>query len=183
MTRTPFDQFAKQYLEELLTPYGQVEVSREIPGEARLIDLWFNPHPGIDNPPQNLGLLGQIIQTPCLLEPYRNPPDAAELNSCLLKRFWLVADCYRQGQSEPLPQLWILTPTASNTLLSSLGAVPSPTHPAGVYATPTALGTFIVAIHQLPVIPETLWLRLLGRGTVQQRAIEAVLQRPDKPDK
>ena len=36
MTRTPFDQFAKQYLEELLTPYGQVEVSREIPGEARL---------------------------------------------------------------------------------------------------------------------------------------------------
>ena len=30
----------------------------------------------------------------------------------------------------------------------------------------------IVVIHQLPVTPETLWLRLLGKGRVQQRAIE-----------
>lgn len=30
----------------------------------------------------------------------------------------------------------------------------------------------MVVIHQLPVTPETLWLRLLGKGRVQQRAIE-----------
>lgn len=29
----------------------------------------------------------------------------------------------------------------------------------------------IVAIHQLPQTPETLWLRLLGRGSVQSQAI------------
>ena len=29
MTRQPHDQFAKQYLEELLSPFGKVEVSRE----------------------------------------------------------------------------------------------------------------------------------------------------------
>jgi hypothetical protein len=28
-----------------------------------------------------------------------------------------------------------------------------------------------VVIHQLPEIPETLWLRILGRGRVQERAI------------
>ncbi len=32
----------------------------------------------------------------------------------------------------------------------------------------------MVVIHQLPVIPETLWLRLLGKGRVQKRAIEEV---------
>ncbi len=32
----------------------------------------------------------------------------------------------------------------------------------------------MVVIHQLPVTPETLWLRFLGKGRVQQRAIEEV---------
>jgi predicted transposase YdaD len=36
------------------------------------------------------------------------------------------------------------------------------------------LRTAIVAIHQLPSTPDTLWLRLLGRGKVQQRAIDEV---------
>ncbi|MCA2604185.1 DUF4351 domain-containing protein, partial [Microcystis sp. M26BS1] len=34
------------------------------------------------------------------------------------------------------------------------------------------LGTAIVVIHQLPAIPETLWLRLLGRGGTRERAID-----------
>jgi hypothetical protein len=37
----------------------------------------------------------------------------------------------------------------------------------GVHFLPDALRTAIVAIHQLPQTPETLWLRLLGRGSVQ----------------
>lgn len=41
----------------------------------------------------------------------------------------------------------------------------------GVHFLPDALRTPIVAIHQLPQTPETLWLRLLGRGSVQSQAI------------
>ncbi|BDI18222.1 hypothetical protein ANSO36C_40240 [Nostoc cf. commune SO-36] len=41
----------------------------------------------------------------------------------------------------------------------------------GVHFLPDALRTAIVAIHQLPQTPETLWLRLLGRGNVQSQAI------------
>jgi hypothetical protein len=37
-TRQPHDQFAKQYLEELLSPFGKVEVSRQITDEVRQID-------------------------------------------------------------------------------------------------------------------------------------------------
>lgn len=41
----------------------------------------------------------------------------------------------------------------------------------GVHFLPDALRTAIVAIHQLPQTPERLWLRLLGRGSVQSQAI------------
>ncbi|MFB2898237.1 DUF4351 domain-containing protein [Aerosakkonemataceae cyanobacterium BLCC-F50] len=41
----------------------------------------------------------------------------------------------------------------------------------GVYFLPPALRTAIVVIHQLPNTPETLWLRLLGKGNVQKSAI------------
>jgi hypothetical protein len=35
MTRFIHEQFAKQYLTELLTPYGQVETSKDITTEVR----------------------------------------------------------------------------------------------------------------------------------------------------
>ncbi|MEI2581956.1 hypothetical protein [Scytonema sp. PRP1] len=38
MTRQPHDQFAKQYLEELLSPLGKVEFSREVTDEVRQIN-------------------------------------------------------------------------------------------------------------------------------------------------
>ena len=41
----------------------------------------------------------------------------------------------------------------------------------GVYFLGDALRTAIVAIHQLPQTPETLWLRIIGRGSVQSQAI------------
>jgi len=48
----------------------------------------------------------------------------------------------------------------------------------GVHFLPEALRTAIVAIHQLPKIPETLWLRLLGRGRVQEQAILELQELP-----
>ncbi|WP_196521170.1 hypothetical protein [Nostoc sp. WHI] len=42
----------------------------------------------------------------------------------------------------------------------------------GVYCLPKYLRTAIVAIHQLPRTTETLWLRILGKGKVQQQAID-----------
>jgi hypothetical protein len=45
MTRQPHDQFAKQYLEELLSPLGKVEVSREVTDEVRQVDILFFPAP------------------------------------------------------------------------------------------------------------------------------------------
>ncbi|MDB9313072.1 hypothetical protein PN462_08160 [Spirulina sp. CS-785/01] len=57
-------------------------------------------------------------------------------------------------------------------MLSSYGAVSEENGTSGVYFLPESLHTGIIVIHQLPVTSETLWLRILGRGRVQQRAIE-----------
>jgi hypothetical protein len=76
---------------------------------------------------------------------------------------------YDDGQ---LPKLWILMPTASKALVDSFNAIPDTENwMQGIYFLGESLRTAIVAIHQLPETPETLWLRILGKGGVQQRAI------------
>ena len=67
--------------------------------------------------------------------------------------------------------MWILTPTISERLLSSFNVNQKEGWLSGVYFLGDAKRTAIVAIHQLPETPETLWLRLLGRGSVQSQAI------------
>jgi hypothetical protein len=182
MPRNPHDQFAKQFLEELLAPFGQVELSREILGESRWIDLWFQPHPqGLTLSTIDLGLLGTITQFPCLLEPYRNPPDFDEVRSCLSKHYAVMADQKRQDlptQEADLPHLWILAPTFSERSRRYCGAVADRTLPPGCYALAPLLHTHIIVLHQLPKNPHTLWLRLLGKGRCQQEAIEEVIALP-----
>ena len=48
MTKEPHDQFAKQYLKGILSPFAQeVEVSFELPpGEAQQADVWVVPQEG-----------------------------------------------------------------------------------------------------------------------------------------
>ena len=43
MTRFIHDQFAKDYLEELLSPFGTVQAPRRVAAEVREIDVWFSP--------------------------------------------------------------------------------------------------------------------------------------------
>jgi hypothetical protein len=88
MTRTAHDRFAKQFIEDLLSPFGQVELSREILGETRQADVWFAPNLGIEVEQQALGVLGQMVSHSCLLEPYRNavqPLDVRDCNEIKLK--------------------------------------------------------------------------------------------------
>ena len=43
MTRFIHDQFAKDYLEELLKDYGEVKPSEKVSGEIKEIDVFFTP--------------------------------------------------------------------------------------------------------------------------------------------
>lgn len=123
-------------------------------------------------------MLGRFAEHPALIEPLRNPASTDEICDCILKLLEVKALLRREAktnktklQDSEIPKLWILTPTVSETRLSSFGTMQQAGWLPGVHFLPDALRTAIVAIHQLPPTPETLWLRLVGRGSVQSQAI------------
>jgi len=71
MTRFVHDKFAKDYLEELLKPYGKVDTSEKILGEIKEIDVLFPPFPQQTSNLQVLGLLGRFAEYPAILEAFR----------------------------------------------------------------------------------------------------------------
>ncbi|MFM6776858.1 MAG: hypothetical protein ACKPKP_07560, partial [Dolichospermum sp.] len=65
------------------------------------------------------------------------------------------------------------TPTVSVEILDSFNAsLDEENWGKGIYFFGKGLKTVIVSIHQLPIIPQTLFLRILGRGKVQRQAVE-----------
>lgn len=184
MTRLIHDKFAKDYLSELLSPLGSVNPGREVSPEVRQIDVYFTPTTAQPEYIEKLGLLGKMAITTALFEPFRNPVSVSEVLSCLSKLWEVSAEVERQSRREnhlyaERPKLWILTPTASKTLLNGFRAMPDQeSWCRGIYFLGEYLRTAIVVIHQLPEIEETLWLRILGRGGVQQRAIASLTALP-----
>ncbi len=180
MTRFIHDQFAKQYLTELLTPYGQVETSKDITAEVRQIDVLFIPSPQPTQSLDILGILGQMVTNYAIFEPFRNAVTKSEIRSCTGKLFDIHADIERQSNRNnnrineaELPRLWIFSPTASAELLASFNTtVDEENWVKGIYFLGEGLKTIIIAIHQLPNKPETLFLRILGKGKVQRQAVE-----------
>ncbi len=187
MTRFVWDKFSKDFLETLLSPYGTVIVNQSVTSEIKEIDVGFLPNTS-DISPQ-LGLLGRFCQTACLFEPYRNPISLGDISNCLSKRFAVREEWQREASRQKrrlseaeMPKMWILTPTASERVLSPFSADLREDWGDGVYFLPEALGTAVVVIHQLPETQETLWLRLLGRGGTRTRAIDQLEAMPaDNP--
>jgi len=185
MTRFIHDQFAKDYLEELLKPYGEVQAASQVAGEIREIDVLFTPFPNQTTNVELLGLLGKLATTPAIFEPFRNPASTEEICDCLLKSLEVRGALRRAAKREQtnktkieIPKLWILTPTASRNILSGFSETTKPDSLPGIYYLAKSLQAAIVVIHQLPQTQETLWLRLLGRGTVQKRAIDELAALP-----
>jgi hypothetical protein len=99
MTRQLHDQLAKEYLEELLKPLGNVTISKDVKSEVQEIDVSFEPTTTL---PKNseVGLLGRMAVTSCLFEPYRNAPNEVEIRSCLLKLYSVQGELLRQAKRE-----------------------------------------------------------------------------------
>uniref|UniRef100_UPI0030844839 DUF4351 domain-containing protein n=1 Tax=Petrachloros mirabilis TaxID=2918835 RepID=UPI0030844839 len=146
------------------------------------MDVYFEPSSQSEIAPQELGLLGHITQTPCLLEPFRNQPTPSEVRSCLLKLYQVHGDYQRKARREKaailendLPHLWILASSASENLLNGFGFSANNDWPSGVYLLHPSLRTAIISINQLPRLEETIFLRLLGKGQTQKQAVDEVI--------
>jgi hypothetical protein len=187
MTKFPHDQFAKDLFEVLRSPFGTVETDRKITSEIRAIDIYFTPRTmNTDSP--TLRLLLKCATTGAAFEAFRCSVQDDEVRSTMGKLFNLHEDLIRlakrQRQSPPktatLPRLWIITPTLSKEKLRGLNAITEQAEwGKGIYLLGDMLKTGIIVIHQLPKTSETLWFRLLGRGKVQQAAIDEIAALPD----
>jgi hypothetical protein len=185
MTIFAHDEFAKGFLETLLSPFGKVEPALKIAAEVREVDVYFMPS-GDNLNRTELGLLARFVTSLVVFEPFRNSVSVPDIRACMSKLYDLHAKIYREAkrkkQPEPkddeLPMLWILTPTLSDNILMSLGANLDAERGEGVYFLPLAQKTGIIVIHRLPRTPETLWFRILGKEGVQRRAIEEVNELP-----
>ncbi len=187
MSRFPHDEFAKDYLKVLLEPLGTVDTSRKVKAEIRDIDVYFVRSFQVDSDVEGLGLLGRFAENSALFEAFRNAAQPDEIISCMNKYFDTYFELKRQkkdNEKEQLqadvPRLWILSPTASEIILNGFNTTKDEKNwSKGIYFLGSFLRTAIVVIHQLPVTQDTLWLRLLGRGKVQAKAVEELEALPE----
>ncbi len=182
MTRKIHDQFSKSLLNGLLSPGGTVQSSYSLSSEVKEIDILFQPDPIAISALQSLGLLARMATRFCLIEPYRNPVALAEIEACLSRALEVRQLQRREAKRDRvpakqviLPHLWILSPTVSKATLESFQARQQEDWGQGIYFLAPALRTAIVVLHQLPPTLDTMWLRLMGRGTVQAQAISELL--------
>ena len=121
----------KDYLETFLSSSGDVKTSLDVTAKTQEIDVYFRPT-SPEMPPE-LGLLGRLVQTPCLLEPHRNPVTIEGILACLSKLFTVREQLQREAQrnqqpllAENIPRLWILTPTASQRIITAFSGQLNP---------------------------------------------------------
>ena len=184
MTRKIHDELAKNYLEVLLEPFGEVKTGVRIRSEGRERDVVFQPSTSRGNTVA-LGLFSRMIETTAIFEPFRNPATGDEIRDCLVKSIEMRRDRKRDqrrknttSKSGDIPTLWILTPTLSTKILSQFAANPNNSWYNGIYFLPEGLRAAIIIIHQLPQQEDTLWLRFLGKGKVQEGAIDELERLP-----
>jgi hypothetical protein len=186
MTQFKHDEFAKELLRALLEPFGQLQVDRSVTNELRRIDVYFTP---AENPPEDptLQLLWKCAPYGAAFEPFRSPVQDDEVRSTIGKLFDVHAEIAREAhrakrvtpKTSDLPQLWIITPTMSEEKLRAANAITKEEQwGKGIYLLGDMFRTGIIVVHQLPKTPATVWFRTLGRGRVQQEAIDEIAALP-----
>jgi hypothetical protein len=187
MSEFPHDEFTKDYLTELLSTIGTAVPNKVVKSERREGDMWFerNPKLSIAAQRKQLGLMGQLLTRDSLIEVFRNPATAFEIRSCKGKLIDIEGGMVRAAKRRQetltegaLPLLWLIMPTASDEIRQGFGFRKS--RIPGVYRSPKLDRVGLIVVHQLLVTEETLWLRVLGRSSNQEMAIQELVTKPDR---
>lgn len=184
LVRTRHDEWTKRVLSLWLDALGDVELEVRIAGESRRGDVLYTERRKNEAHRRRLGLLGELAHGRVLFEPFRNPFTIRELKSCLLKTVDLAAAEARKARRAKRPQstaaepaVCVITPTMSREVAIQAGAKQMPGGVRGVHTLAPMWNAFVVVVHSLPDESATLWLRLLGRGRVQARAVRELEER------
>ncbi|MDF5722812.1 MAG: hypothetical protein PUP91_20515 [Rhizonema sp. PD37] len=179
-----------EYLSALTAQLAHVMIASEVIGEAELVDVLFEPK--VEKSRTSLGLLGELVGSPCIIEILRHAPNEWDLRTCI--RHWLAWNAEAAGSIIPCDEnsvhtdeqendqledvdkmLLIITPSITPQHLQGFGAKASVINIPGVYSFPPAWCTTIIVTSELNLDASTLWLRILGRGRTQRAAIMELL--------
>ena len=166
-------------LKEITHGDNRVMISPEVIGEAELVDILFEPNSQKSR--TSLGLLGEFLSVPCIIEILRWAPNVWELEDCL--RHWLTWKSEASKNIMSANETSIDTPESGSdvreevdkTLLIIVPSIASQhlqgfvarrdMNISGIYELAPAFCTTIIVTSELPENISTLWLRLLGRWT------------------
>ena len=197
--------FSSAILESVTDDNPQIMVNPEIIGEAQLVDVLFEPNP--ERAKEDLGLLGELLFVPSIIQPLRWSPDEWTMQKCLQQ--WLIWRISDHGyiipvdeepveeeeedydedydyenededdESEEVTKLLVtIVPSIDSHILEGFAIKPSSHQIPGLYEYPPAFHTTIVVASELPRDQSTIWLRLLGRGPTQRDAIDDLMALP-----
>ena len=170
--RTRYDQFGKQLVRTALEACGPIETDAEVPaGDTRKIDLWFAPDPVREPVPDYLGLLRRILDGASTLEFFHNTPNGEVLAACLIKHGEFRRFLSQRKTPPPVPTQWVISSGRPDDGIAGLWLRPMTGWPTGLYAGPPLLWTRLVVVNELPVVRDTLLVRLLGADSVFKQAI------------
>jgi hypothetical protein len=169
--RTPFDQFGKQMVRAATESRGAVETDAEVPADTRRIDLWFMPDEARAQVVDDLGWLGRMTSGSSTFEFFHNTPSGDELAACLIKHGQFRHFLLQRKIPPPVPTQWVISSGRPDSGIKGLWLRPMTGWPAGFYEGPPLLWTRLVVVNELPVMRDTLLLRLLGAGSVLKQAI------------
>jgi hypothetical protein len=197
-SRSSFSTFI---LEGITDDNPQIMVNPEIIGEAQLVDVLFEPNP--DRAREDLGLLGELLFVPSIIQSLRWSPDEWTMQKCLQQwLIWRISDhgCIIPVDEEPVYEeeedydedyddeddepeevtklLVTIVPSIDPHILEGFGIEPSSRQIPGIYEYPPAFHTTVVVTSELPRDQSTIWLRLLGRGPTQRDAIDDLIALP-----
>jgi hypothetical protein len=184
MRKLSHDNFAKQYLVEMLYPFGIVELNRQVKSHLKEADIFFVPPNKLEI--KELGLLGNLVNNQCLIEVFYNPLTSRNVRNCLSKLFDFFSELeYFANRNDTvvtnddLPRLLIISPIVPAKLVDGFAVqMDEINFGKGIYSFPDSFRTRMLSIHQLPRTMDTIFLRILGRGKVQIEAINELFALP-----
>ncbi len=178
MNRTPYDRLAKTTFTATLQGAGVVKTHVETISPAYYVDLVFEPDAAKLHALASWGWLGRIAATgPVLFEFFHNPPDVQKVRTCFIKHgLWL--ESHEKSNKAP-PRLWLFSAGRPGSAITHFGFRRDRSWPSGVYNLKAGWpGAALVVVNELPVIRETLLLRLLGRDKVLAHALKELANLP-----
>jgi hypothetical protein len=178
MQRNRFDRAAKDMLRVSLEPDGAFESDAEVSPDTQRADVWFTPDPARPATRADLGLLGRMTASACMLEPFHATPGEDEVSECVRKVLGFRHTLASRKPAPALPRMWIISSGRPNSALDGFAFVPVESWPVGVYRAPRLLFAGLVVTSELPRARDTLLLRLMGSGVCLREALGELAAMP-----